>query len=202
MKHETIWKAVDNLAKKNNMSTSGLAKTIGLDPTTFNKSKRFRKDGKKRWPSLNSINKLLNYFNISFDELYGNLLQNHFHGIAISKFSTLKLESIPLDTTQHNSSQELGLETFENISFAIILDTSKYEPIFKYNSNIILKDAKELRRNDRIFTITKDKKLELYEFSADKGTHYELINLSENQKIVDIAVDDILLIKRIVWASQ
>ena len=52
MKYEQVWEAVDKLAKINGLSPSGLAKKAGLDATTFNKSKRTRPDGKKRWPSL------------------------------------------------------------------------------------------------------------------------------------------------------
>ena len=70
MKYETIWSAVDNLAKSLGMTASGLAKKSGLDSTTFNRSKRIRPDGKKRWPSLDSINKVLEYCNISFEEFY------------------------------------------------------------------------------------------------------------------------------------
>ena len=66
MKYENVWDAVDKLAQKHGLSPSGLAKLAGLDATTFNKSKRIRPDGKKRWPSLDSINRLLEIFNISF----------------------------------------------------------------------------------------------------------------------------------------
>lgn len=68
MKYEQVWEAVDKLAKINGLSPSGLAKKAGLDATTFNKSKRTRPDGKKRWPSLDSLNKIIEVCNISFDE--------------------------------------------------------------------------------------------------------------------------------------
>jgi len=57
--HQEIWAAIDGLAHKNTLSTSGLAKKAGLDPTSFNKSKRFSKEGKPRWPSTESISKIL-----------------------------------------------------------------------------------------------------------------------------------------------
>lgn len=66
MKYEQIWSAVDKLARINGLSPSGLAKKAGLDATTFNKSKRIRPDGKQRWPSLDSINKILEVCNIGF----------------------------------------------------------------------------------------------------------------------------------------
>ncbi len=51
LKHADIWRAIDRLAQKHGMSASGLARRSGLDPTTFNKSKRITKEGKQRWPS-------------------------------------------------------------------------------------------------------------------------------------------------------
>lgn len=57
--HSNLWNAIDLLANENGYSTSGLAKRAGLDPTSFNKSKRISKDGKERWPSTESISKIL-----------------------------------------------------------------------------------------------------------------------------------------------
>src|SRR6201986_4719832 len=55
--HLQIWRAIDALALRHNMSPSGLAKLAGLDPTTFNKSKRGGANGKLRWPSTESLAK-------------------------------------------------------------------------------------------------------------------------------------------------
>src|SRR6202035_6078151 len=57
--HEQIWTALDRLAERAGLSASGLAKKSGLDPTTFNKSKRVTPDGRERWPSTESISKAL-----------------------------------------------------------------------------------------------------------------------------------------------
>ena len=70
MKYEQVWDAVDKLARAHGLSPSGLAKKAGLDATTFNKSKRIRPDGKKRWPSLDSINKILDACNVTFEQFY------------------------------------------------------------------------------------------------------------------------------------
>ncbi len=59
MKHEDIWRALDTLAAENGLSASGLAKRAGLDPTTFNPSKRKMPDGRSRWPSTESVSKVL-----------------------------------------------------------------------------------------------------------------------------------------------
>lgn len=59
MKHADIWYAIEQLAAANNMSCSGLARCSGLDPTAFNKSKRWSKYGQPRWPSTYSLAKVL-----------------------------------------------------------------------------------------------------------------------------------------------
>src|SRR5262245_30489842 len=57
--HAQIWSALDRLAARAKLSPSGLAKRSGLDPTTFNRSKRITPDGRARWPSTESIAKAL-----------------------------------------------------------------------------------------------------------------------------------------------
>src|SRR5277367_3132162 len=57
--HDQVWTALDRLAERAGMSASGLAKKAGLDPTTFNKSKRVTADGRERWPSTESVAKAL-----------------------------------------------------------------------------------------------------------------------------------------------
>ena len=59
LSHAEVWDAIDRLAKKYGMSASGLARRAGLDPTTFNKSKRIMPNGRQRWPSTESVSKVL-----------------------------------------------------------------------------------------------------------------------------------------------
>jgi len=66
--HEQIWSAIDALAKAKKLSTSGLARNSGLDPTSFNKSKRFTGQNRKRWPSTESISKALRSTNTTIAE--------------------------------------------------------------------------------------------------------------------------------------
>lgn len=60
MNHYQIWHAIELFAREHGLSCSALAKRSGLDPTTFNKSKRFSKYEQPRWPSTCSIAKILN----------------------------------------------------------------------------------------------------------------------------------------------
>ncbi|MBR6364254.1 MAG: helix-turn-helix transcriptional regulator [Alphaproteobacteria bacterium] len=59
MTHDDVWRAIERFAMEHGMSCSGLARCSGLDPTTFNRSKRWTKEGQPRWPSTNSISKIL-----------------------------------------------------------------------------------------------------------------------------------------------
>ena len=57
--HNQIWNALDRLAARAKLTPSGLAKKAGLDPTTFNKSKRITPEGRPRWPSTEMVAKAL-----------------------------------------------------------------------------------------------------------------------------------------------
>src|SRR5262250_252136 len=66
--HAQIWTAIDRLAARAGLSASGLAKRAGLDPTTFNKSKRITPDGRARWPSTESVSKSLAATDATLDQ--------------------------------------------------------------------------------------------------------------------------------------
>src|SRR5688572_26208962 len=59
LSHPQVWAAIDRIAARYGYSASGLAKKAGLDPTSFNKSKRVTPEGRPRWPSTESIAKVL-----------------------------------------------------------------------------------------------------------------------------------------------
>jgi phage repressor protein C with HTH and peptisase S24 domain len=66
--HDQVWSAIDALAAKYSLSASGLAKKAGLDATSFNKSKRIAPDGHQRWPSTESVAKVLDATGATIDE--------------------------------------------------------------------------------------------------------------------------------------
>ncbi|HAI29308.1 MAG TPA: DNA-binding protein, partial [Thalassospira sp.] len=59
IRHQQIWAALDQIAEDHGLTPSGLARLAQLDPTTFNRSKRTTAQGKPRWPSTESISKVL-----------------------------------------------------------------------------------------------------------------------------------------------
>lgn len=77
LSHDDIWNAIDRLAAAFGYSASGLAKQAGLDPTSFNKSKRFSPEGKPRWPSTESISKILNVTGATMSEFIALVEQDN-----------------------------------------------------------------------------------------------------------------------------
>jgi phage repressor protein C with HTH and peptisase S24 domain len=78
MTHEEIWKAIERFATEHKMSCSGLAKCSGMDATTFNKSKRWSKEGKPRWPSTRSLSKILSSTGVQIEEFTKYLQPSEF----------------------------------------------------------------------------------------------------------------------------
>ena len=74
--HQEIWYAIDWLARKRGLSTSGLAKKAGLDPTSFNKSKRFSTEEKPRWPSTETIAKILSVSGMDASDLFKKSIED------------------------------------------------------------------------------------------------------------------------------
>ena len=70
MNHYQIWHAIELFAQDHGMSCSALAKRSGLDPTTFNKSKRASVFGQPRWPSTETISKILNATNAAPQDFF------------------------------------------------------------------------------------------------------------------------------------
>ena len=59
IRHEDLWRALDTLAAEHGMTPSGLARAAGLDATSFNRSKRTGTGGRLRWPSTESLSRVL-----------------------------------------------------------------------------------------------------------------------------------------------
>ena len=76
MTHYQIWHAIELFAREHGLSCSGLAKISGLDPTTFNKSKRLTVFGQPRWPSTASISKILAATGASANDFFKFIIED------------------------------------------------------------------------------------------------------------------------------
>lgn len=207
MKYEQIWNAVDKLAKNRGLTPSGLAKLGGLDATTFNRSKRKRPDGKKRWPSLESINKLLDVCNITFEYFY-SLGSDEEENDNYNSIPFIKLSK--LDESAEIGEKKLLTENWNKVMFpdmkdmlyAVDIDSNAYLPLYRQGSLVVIATNSDIRKGDRVIIFQQEKKSRLFEFIRRTATHLILCNLNNCEEEIDVPIHDILLIQRIVWTSQ
>ena len=57
--HAQLWAAIDAIAEARGLSVSALAKKAGLDASALNLSKRVSPDGHMRWPSTETLSRIL-----------------------------------------------------------------------------------------------------------------------------------------------
>lgn len=209
MKYEQVWNAVDKLAKSKGLSPSGLAKLAGLDATTFNKSKRLRPDGNKRWPSLESINKILEVCNLSFDDFYnlGEISCDN-NDDTQNLIPFIKLSQ--LNSKNNFSDKNIDTSTWKKIIFpdakdvlyAIEMDSNKYHPIFRDGTVILASVNSDIRKGDRVVVYKKDYSVEFYEFIRRTSTSLIFKPLLHENENIEISIGGITLLHRIIWAGQ
>ena len=195
-----------NQFKSQMAGITGLAKKAGLDATTFNKSKRTRPDGKKRWPSLDSLNKIIEVCNISFDEFFalaGNENEDKIvHSIPYVECSRL-LEgekTICIDFRK-NKWQRIRFPDGHDNLYALDINTDQFAPFYRNGTLLILSQESEIRRGDRIAVFMSDNSIVIREFVHRTATTLELKDVLSADK-TSVNVEDIRIVHRIVWASQ
>ena len=205
MQYEQVWDAVDKLAKLHGLSPSGLAKKAGLDATTFNKSKRVRNNGKQRWPSLDSINKILEACNISFEQFYQLIdedLTPQPSGIPFIRFSELGENNIKNSKLLTDKWDKIRFpDTLVNL-YAVNLDSSEFEPLFKKGNTIVATKDPEIRKGDRVIVFMANGTLLIKEFKHRTTSTLVFGELINPNKEVHVNISEIKLINRIVWAEQ
>lgn len=206
MKHEHVWNAVDKLAKLNGLSPSGLAKKADLDSTTFNKSKRVRSDGKKRFPSLESINKIIGACNITFEQFY-KLVDKEINDDIPNSIPYIKFSSI--EKIKSNTQNDIDTLKWNRIKFpdsrhnlyAVELDYDN-DSIFKNGTTLILSQNSEIRRGDKVLIQYKDGSIFIGQFVRRTATTIEISDLTNVPKDLALSINDISYINRILWVSQ
>jgi phage repressor protein C with HTH and peptisase S24 domain len=207
--HAQIWTALDRLAALAGLSPSGLAKKSGLDPTTFNKSKRITPNGRTRWPSTESVAKAL--------AATGTAIDSFVQLIEETGRSAIK-KSVPLiglaQAGKDGYFDDAGFPTgqgWEGIRFPAINDEHAYAleisgdsmaPAYQEGTFIIVSPAASIRRGDRIVVKTKDNEMMVKELKRRTARTIELRSIDPAHDERTLPVRDVLWIARIVWASQ
>jgi phage repressor protein C with HTH and peptisase S24 domain len=204
--HEQIWTALDRLASRASLSPSGLAKRAGLDPTTFNKSKRITVDGRERWPSTESVAKALAATESSIDafvELIGD--------------GTRPAPSVPLlalsaaaqrghfDDNGHPAGKgwgEVALPSGDDHAFALEISGNALSPAYRDGDVLLVSPASAIRRGDRVVAKKRDGELVIAELQRRTAKLLELTLLGSAPGDRTWTAAEVEWIARIVWVRQ
>lgn len=205
--HERIWKAIDLLAARNGLSASGLARRAGLDSTSFNKSKRVSADGRLRWPSTESVAKILDATGTDLDD---------FLALVLSDRSPTPNKVIPLiamteiddafddkGRPQGSNWNDLGFpELPTGTVFAVELTDTRMMPIYRDGDILVCASDIPLRRGDRVM-------LKLHQGDVIGGTlrrktltGIDVMPFGLAAAEISVADREAAWIARILWASQ
>jgi phage repressor protein C with HTH and peptisase S24 domain len=206
--HAQIWMAIDRLAARSKLSASGLAKRAGLDPTTFNKSKRITPDGRARWPSTESIAKSLAATGATLDQFVA----------LISNEARPGGDAVPLvsfaDAGASGRFDDSGFpagDGWDAIPFPAVEDTHAYaievtgdalQPAYRDGTHLIVSPAAPLRRGDRVIAKTRAGDVLVKELKRKTARTVELKSLVPNEPDRMLTTEEVLWVARVVWASQ
>ena len=207
--HAQIWTALDRLAALAGLSPSGLARKSGLDPTTFNKSKRITLDGRPRWPSTESVSKALAATGTAFDT-FVQLIEATERSANRNTIPLLGLVQAGRDGYFDSTGLPTGNE-WDEIRFPALNDEHAYAleisgdamaPAYPEGTFIIVSPAASIRRGDRVVIKTKDNEVMIQELRRRTAKTIELCAINHPRSERSLPAHDVLWMARAVWASQ
>src|SRR3954465_7058161 len=199
--HSQIWTALDRLAARAKLSPSGLAKRSGLDPTTFNKSKRITPAGSARWPSTESVAKALAATSVSVESF-----------VSLIGESNGAAQAIPLigfaEAGASGYFDDAGFPVgkgWDEIAFPGVTDERTYAleisgdamlPAYRDGDVIIVSPAAPVRRGDRVVVKTASGEIMVKELKRQTAKQIELRSLSADHPERTLSLDDVDWIAR------
>jgi phage repressor protein C with HTH and peptisase S24 domain len=208
--HKQVWAAIDTIAERYGFSASGLAKKSGLDPTSFNPSKRNGPDGRPRWPTTESIANLLDAAGASVEE-FADLLSGR-------KGQPPRRKQIPLlglaragkggyfDDSGFpvgNGWDEIDVPgVTDNTAYALEITGDSMLPVYREGDTIIVSPGATVRKGDRVVVRTTDGQVMAKVMQRQTAKNVELasFNVAHDTKTLDMK--DVDWMARIIWASQ
>jgi phage repressor protein C with HTH and peptisase S24 domain len=213
VKHEDVWRALDALAAEAGMSPSGLARRAGLDPTTFNPSKRRMPDGRNRWPSTESLAKAL--------DAAGASLASFAHLVAGGGSlppGRSPARSIPLigmaqaggDGFFDDGGYPVGAgwdevslpEVGDPHAYALEISGDSMEPVYRDGDMVIVAPGAPVRRGDRVVVRTMRGEVMAKQLARRSARRIELRSLNPEHPDYSFDLAEVAWLHRIIWASQ
>ncbi len=212
MKHEDIWRALDTLAAEHGLSASGLAKRSGLDATTFNPSKRRMPDGRARWPSSESLAKVLDATGASLETFTALVTGSP---VAVSARPARRIPLIGLAQAGGDgyfddagfpvggSWDEVGLpEIGDPNAYALEISGESMEPVFRDGDMVVISPAAPIRRGDRVVARTLAGEVMAKQLARRSAKRIELKSLNPEHRDRSFDLTEVAWVHRIIWASQ
>ena len=203
--HQEIWAAIDKLAVRFGTSPSGLARLAGLDPTSFNRSKRG--EDRPRWLSTESLAKVLTATGVSFAEF-----------ARLAEGDRRPRRAVPLIGMAQAGSDgyfdDCGFPVgggWEEVAFpgmaeegcyALEISGDSMAPVYRDGDRIVVVPIAEPRRGDRVVLKTVEGEVLAKEVARLTAHTIELASLNPAYEPRTIARKDVIWIARIIWASQ
>jgi phage repressor protein C with HTH and peptisase S24 domain len=207
--HAQIWAALDALGERYGLTPSGLARKAGLDPTTFNRSKRQTADGHLRWPSTESIAKVLQATGAGLDE---------FMTLVASKGAKPTRSSRPLiglaQAGVGGFFDDAGFATgagWEEIdvladadehSYALEISGDSMAPLYRDGDIVIVSPSAPVRRGDRVVVKTTAGEILAKELKRQTAKTVELKSFNPAFPDRVLPKEEVSWMARILWASQ
>lgn len=205
--HEQIWQALDALAAKHGMSASGLAKAAGLDPTTFNKSKRLTPDGRQRWPSTESVAKVLVATGETLDDFVSLVGTARVHAgppIPLIAFSGAG-HADAFDRSGKPAGPRwdaLSAPMFsDGENYALEVTGEALQPAYRDGDVLVLSLTETPRRGDRVVVRRTDGSLRIGILRRETARAIDLQPLSTGDE-ESLERQSIASVHRIVWVRQ
>ena len=213
MRHNEIWRALDILAAENGLSPSGLARKAGLDPTTFNRSKRQMPDGRARWPSTESLAKALDAAGASL-EMFSHLIA----GDRAFATGTNRPRRIPLigmaQAGGNGYFDDAGFpvggawdevdvpELQDPQSYALEISGNSMEPVFRHGDIVVVSPSTPIRSGDRVVVRTTCGETMAKQFFRQSPEHIKVKSLNSDYLDYTFHPRDVVWMHRIVWSTQ
>jgi phage repressor protein C with HTH and peptisase S24 domain len=207
--HAQIWAALDALGERYGLSASGLARKAGLDPTTFNRSKRQTASGHLRWPSTESIAKVLQATGASLDD---------FMALVSAKGVRRARKARPLIGLAQAGAggffDDAGFATgagWDEIDFLADADEHSYAleisgdsmaPLYRDGDIVIVSPSAPVRRGDRVVVKTTTGEIMAKELKRQTARTVELKSFNPSYPDRLLNKEEVSWMARILWASQ
>lgn len=215
--HENIWHAIDRLAAAFGYSASGLAKQAGLDATSFNKSKRHSSDGKPRWPSTESISRVLAATGATMSEFLALMDSEDALSpgapragiIPVIGFAQAGAEGFfdedgypdgdawdEIKFPEHEAAPDFSG------TYALEISGDSMEPLYRKGDILVLSRDATVRKGDRVVVRTVKGEVMAKELVKKNSTKIEVKSLNPDHADRVIPTKDVSWIARILWVSQ